>query len=100
MPLRRSLLLLSLFQFAAVAVSAPARGEDADAIYSGGQILTMRGQSPEYVEALTVRDGKILAAGRKADVLQSVGPATKQVDLAGHTLLPGFIDTHGHMVYF
>ena len=100
MPLHRSLLLLIPLHLAAVAVSAPARGENADSIYSGGEILTMRGQSPEYVEALTVKDGKILAVGRKADVLQAAGPATRQVDLAGHTLLPGFIDTHGHMVYF
>ena len=89
--------------FLALAGIAPlvsAQAEIADAIYSDGEILTMRGQSPEYVEALTVKDGKILAVGRKADVLQAVGPATRQVDLAGHTLLPGFIDTHGHMVYF
>jgi len=100
MPLRRSLLLLIPLHLAAVAVSAPARGEDADAIYSGGEILTMRGVSPEYAEALAVKDGKILAVGRKADVLKLAGPTTRQVDLAGHTLLPGFIDTHGHMVYF
>jgi len=100
MPLRRSLFLLIPLHLAAVAVSAPVRGETADSIYSGGEILTMRGQSPEYVESLAVKDGKILAVGRKADVFKLAGPTTRQVDLAGHTLLPGFIDTHGHMVYF
>ena len=89
--------------FLALAGIAPlvsAQAEIADAIYSDGEILTMRGQSPEYVESLAVKDGKILAVGRKADVLKLAGPTTRQVDLAGHTLLPGFIDTHGHMVYF
>jgi len=100
MPLRRSLLLLIPLHLAAVAVSAPVCGEIADSIYSGGEILTMRGQSPEYVESLAVKDGKILAVGRQADVLKLAGPTTRRVDLAGHTLLPGFIDTHGHMVYF
>ena len=89
--------------FLALAGIAPlvsAQAEIADAIYSDGEILTMRGQSPESVESLAVKDGKILAVGRKADVLKLAGPTTRQVDLAGHTLLPGFIDTHGHMVYF
>jgi len=77
-----------------------ARAQSADAIYSGGPILTMRGTSPEYAEALAVKDGRIVAVGRKADVDRHSGPTTRRVDLAGHTLLPGFIDTHGHMVYF
>jgi len=77
-----------------------ARAQPADAIYAGGPILTMRGANPEYAEALAVRDGKILAVGRKADVGKVAGAVTRQIDLGGHTLLPGFIDTHGHMVYF
>ena len=88
--------------FLALAGIAPlvsAQAEIADAIYSDGEILTMRGQSPEYVESLAVKDGKILAVGRKADVLKLAGATTRRVDLAGRTLLPGFIDTHGHMVY-
>jgi|GEM_PF-4953070 len=47
MPLHRSLLLLIPLHLAAVAVSAPLRGETADSIYSGGEILTMRGVSRE-----------------------------------------------------
>ena len=60
----------------------------------------MRGASPEYAEALAVKDGTILAVGRSSDVARHAGAATREIDLAGHTLLPGFIDTHGHMVYF
>ena len=63
MPPYRALLLLIPLHLAAVAVSAPARGEDADSIYSGGEILTMRGLSPGYAEALAVKDGLILAVG-------------------------------------
>jgi hypothetical protein len=88
---------------AVLAASATPRaihGQSADAIYAGGPILTMRGPSPEYAEALAVKDGQILAVGRKAEVARHAGPTTRQIDLVGHTLLPGFIDTHGHMVYF
>jgi predicted amidohydrolase YtcJ len=72
----------------------------ADMLFSGGDILTMRGPAPEYVESLAVKDGTILFAGALADARRHVGPETKTVDLAGRTLLPGFIDTHGHFVYF
>ena len=69
-------------------------------LFTGGEILTMRGAKPEYVESLAVKDGRLLFAGPLADGRTLSGPATKTVDLAGKTLLPGFIDTHGHFVYF
>jgi len=100
MPRSRTALLLSLLLLPLLSPPPAARAQPADAIYSGGPILTMRGTSPEYAEALAVKDGKILAVGLKADVARHSGPTTRQIDLAGHTLLPGFIDTHGHMVYF
>jgi len=70
----------------------------ADAIYSGGSILTMVGDEPKYVEALAVKNGRILMVGTKSDAQRSQGPATKVIDLGGNTLLPGFIDAHGHIV--
>jgi predicted amidohydrolase YtcJ len=69
-------------------------------IYFGGDILTMRGATPEYVESMVVRGGKILFTGKLADGEKVVGGTARRVDLAGRTLLPGFIDTHGHFVYF
>jgi predicted amidohydrolase YtcJ len=72
----------------------------ADAIYTGGDIITMRGPQPETVEAIAVRDGTIVFVGPLAEARAQAGPATKTIDLAGKTLLPGFIDTHGHFVYF
>ena len=75
-------------------------GGVADSIYLGGDILTMAGNEPAYVEALAVKDGKILALGTKNEVLLAKGESTKVVDLGGKTLLPGFIDSHGHMILF
>jgi len=69
-------------------------------IYSGGDIVTMRGTKPEYVESLAVKDGKILFAGALAESERLAGANCNRVDLKGKTLLPGFIDTHGHFVYF
>jgi Amidohydrolase family len=69
-------------------------------VYFGGDILTMRGTEPEYVESLAVKEGKIVFAGARAESQKLLGPNAKSVDLGGKTLLPGFIDTHGHFVYF
>lgn len=68
----------------------------ADSIYSGGDILTMAGDKPGYVEALAVRDGKIIAAGRQDELQQYKRDSTRLIDLEGKTLLPGFYDAHSH----
>ena len=69
-------------------------------VYSGGDILTMAGAEPAYAEALAVRDGKILAVGTRAEVDKAAGAGATQVDLAGKTLLPGFIDGHSHLLNY
>lgn len=73
--------------------------ESAPAIYFGGTILTMEGDAPGYVEALAVKDGKIVHAGTKAAALAKVPEATP-IDLQGRTMLPGFIDSWGHFTLF
>ena len=89
----------ALFLAAAV-VALSASADTADVFYVGGDIVTMRGPTAEYAESLAVRDGKILFVGPRVDGEKIVGPATQVVDLGGKALLPGFIDTHGHFVYF
>lgn len=88
------LLTAALTHFA----SSPMNAQTADMIYFNGSILTMAGKEPAYVEALSVKDGKILAAGARADVIQAKGDSTKVVDLSGKTLLPGFLDGHSHYI--
>lgn len=66
-------------------------------IYEGGTILTMAGDAAETVEAIAVAGGKILSLGSMADVSKAAGKKARLVDLKGHTLLPGFIDAHGHV---
>ena len=83
-----------------VVTIAAAADAFADTLYTGGDILTMRGSAPEYVESLVVRDGNILFAGSLADAKKRIALVAATVDLGGKTLLPGFIDTHGHFVYF
>lgn len=74
--------------------------EDIAIIYTGGDIVTMRGDAPEYVEALAVRDGKILFTGTLDEAIEVAGEDHQLKDLGGRTLLPGFIDGHAHFSSF
>lgn len=67
-------------------------------IYHGGPIITMTGDAPEMVESILVTDGKIAATGALAE-LKKRSKTAKHIDLRGRTLLPGFIDAHGHISY-
>jgi len=67
----------------------------ADRIYRGGDIVTINDARP-FAEAVAIRNGKILAVGTLAEISTFQGPKTEMIDLAGRTLLPGFVDAHGH----
>lgn len=90
--------LLTFFAACAPTSQPKSMGSDGtDAIYFGGKILTMEGDAPQYVEAIAVRDGKIIVVGTKAETMALKDDDTRLVDLQGKTLLPGFIDAHGHI---
>jgi hypothetical protein len=81
-----------------VTFAAPALArQTAETIWSGGSILTMNDKAMR-AEAVAVTNGKILAVGRASEVMKLRGPATQLVDLKGRTLLPGFVDAHGHVM--
>ncbi len=70
--------------------------EKGDVIYFGGSIITMEAQLPE-AEALVLKEDKIIFVGTKENASSYIGNDTKQIDLLGKALLPGFIDAHGHI---
>lgn len=72
------------------------KNNEGEAIYFGGSILTMEDALPE-AEALVVKNGKIIFVGTKDKASEFVGENTRQINLEGKTLLPGFIDAHGHI---
>jgi len=93
---------LALLAGATIAVAIGCRGPapemTADTIYTGGDIITVNEALPT-VKAVAVKDGKILAVGARGEIERAYkGSATTVVDLAGKTLLPGFIDPHSHYI--
>lgn len=64
-------------------------------VYHHGDIITMEGDSATYVEALVSDSGRIVFVGSMQEAVAKFPNATQQ-DLSGATLLPGFMDAHGH----
>ena len=69
-------------------------------IYFGGDILTMSGDSPEYVEAVLIENDKITFVGELEKAKTIASKNYKEIDLKGKTLVPGFIDGHCHFANF
>jgi len=76
------------------AIGQPA--QPADTIFLlNGKILTVDQQFSIH-EALAIREGRILAVGRNADVRKLAGAGARFIDLQGRTVIPGLIDSHLH----
>lgn len=86
--------LLSSIAFATL-VSTPALS---DTLFFNGDILTMDGPDPVYAEAVVEQDGKISFVGAKTEAIESYPDASLH-DLGGQTMLPGFLDPHGHFMF-
>ncbi|MGY3033995.1 putative amidohydrolase YtcJ [Bradyrhizobium sp. USDA 4354] len=69
--------------------------KSADRMFFGGPIRTMDPANP-IVEAVAVREGRILAVGSKKDVDLLCGAGTERTDLRGNAMLPGFVEAHSH----
>ncbi|WP_284085011.1 amidohydrolase [Acinetobacter haemolyticus] len=78
-------------------VTTPNETVSAEKLFYGGPILTMEGMTPEYVEALLVKDGKIIFAGPKKQAESLMEAQAQYIDLNNRTLLPSFIDAHSHV---
>ncbi|MES1257522.1 MAG: amidohydrolase [Acidobacteriota bacterium] len=71
-----------------------AYGQPADLAIVNARIYTVNPKQPR-AGAMAVRQGRIVAIGD--DVSRQLGPATKVIDAHGATVIPGLIDSHGHV---
>lgn len=65
-------------------------------LFINGEVITVN-QNNEVVEAVAVRENKIIAVGSDKDILALKEADSKVIDLEGKTLMPGFIDSHLHI---
>ena len=71
----------------------------ADRVFISGKILTMNSSQP-VAEAVATRQDKIIGVGTNREILQLIGEKTRIVNLDGKTMVPGFIDSHIHVLDF
>ncbi len=69
----------------------------AEMIITNARVLTMDPARPR-AEAVAVAGGKVLAVGPAAEVAALAGPGCRVIDAGGRTLLPGFVESHLHLV--
>ncbi len=74
--------------------TALAQDRSSTTLYINGRIVTLD-KDEHIVEAMAVKDGRILAVGSTAE-LKTLGSTV--VDLGGKMVLPGLIETHCHSI--
>ncbi len=89
-----SLILLTLTSVATAQTAPP---EPADIVFRGGGVYTVDA-TRRWAEAVAVRSGRIVYVGTDAGIARWLGPKTRSIDLKGKMLLPGFHDSHVHLV--
>lgn len=71
------------------------KSQPADLVLINGKIITMDESKP-VVEALAIRQGRVLAVGGNKTIKSHISDSTKTIDLNGKLAIPGFIESHGH----
>jgi len=88
---------------AAVAVWLMASGspvlaaESADTLLVNGKIITVDDRFT-IAQGVAIKGQRIVAVGKTGQILKLKGAATKVIDLANRTVIPGLIDNHAHFI--
>ncbi len=69
----------------------------ADIVLVNGKIATVDDRF-SMVQALAIKDRRIMAAGDSDAMRKHAGADTRIIDLQGRTVIPGLIDNHAHWV--
>lgn len=70
-----------------------------DFVALGGTVLALDRRGTR-ASALAARDGRITAVGDDRAIAGLAGPETTVLDLAGRTVVPGFVESHNHPTFF
>jgi predicted amidohydrolase YtcJ len=71
--------------------------QDADLVIRNARVYTVDSQRP-WAQAVAVKGERIAWVGDESDLSSHVGPKTRVIDAGGRLVLPGFIDSHFHVL--
>jgi len=89
----RGMALVCLFIAAPPVVAAG----QANTILVNGKIVTVDDRFT-IAQALAIKDGRIVAVGKTAEIAKLADAGTRKIDLKGKTVIPGLIDNHSHWI--
>jgi predicted amidohydrolase YtcJ len=69
----------------------------ADRVFLNGVVYTVDAER-RRAKAVAIKDGKIIYVGDEAGLSVHTGPDTERIDMEGGMLLPGFHDSHIHIL--
>jgi len=78
-----------------ITIRAPRDIPQGTAVLRGARVITMRGHEVIEDADIVVRNNRIAAVGPRGSV--DVPAGAEVIDVAGKTIIPGFVDTHAHM---
>lgn len=70
----------------------------ANFLFENARVFTAQKDMP-FAEAVAVQNNRIVFVGSREDAQALKGAHTRVIDANGSTLMPGFIDSHFHMLY-
>ncbi|EEF49559.1 Exoenzymes regulatory protein aepA precursor, putative [Ricinus communis] len=94
-----SIFLLQWSKFGITTTSfSSSRELTADLIVKNGVIFTSDDSLP-FADSFAVQNGRILRVGNYSSLQDLAGNGTKVVNLEGKLVVPGFIDSHVHLIF-
>ena len=78
-----------------IKVAMPRHRPKGSAVLTNARIVTMKGNEVIEKGDVVVTDNRIVAVGPAGKVTRPAG--AKVIDVAGKTIVPGFVDIHAHM---
>ena len=94
---RRSMVAVVGVLCCAALSTVRAQQPQADLILSNGKIITVDDRF-STVQALAIKDKRVVATGTNAEIRKLATAATTVVDAQGRTVIPGLIDNHSHWI--
>ncbi|WP_042347029.1 amidohydrolase [Bacillus massiliigorillae] len=69
----------------------------ADIVFLNGEIITVDSKN-NVMQSIAIKKNKIIAVGSNQEINSYIDDGTKVINLEGKTVLPGFIDSHLHVL--
>ena len=89
-------IIFGILALTGIITMACSNKKQADLVIIGGKVATVDDDF-SITEAVAIQDEKIIFVGANEEAKKYIGSKTKVIELRGELVLPGLIDSHGHL---